>query len=188
MRWLVLAAALVAGCASQPPTSTSPVATASPSSSPAATVPASPTAAANKIYFSRTGEQDCSVVRPVTRRLSDPTPKGALEALFAGPTSAERADGFSSLFSDDTKNAVRDVRVRMPKVYVNLTDIRTVIPGASSSCGSMQFLASARATVREFAGVQDVIFAINGKTSDFYEWVQLGCTPENNNCDDTPFA
>ena len=71
---------------------------------------------------------------------------------------------------------------------MNLTDVRTVIPNASTSCGSASLLAQLRTTAQQAAMTPRVLYAINGQPSLFWEWLQVGCDISNDNCDPTPFA
>lgn len=111
----------------------------------------------------------------------------ALESLFAGPTAAEKDRGFSSPFSERTAQILRDLRIDGDMAYVNLTDIRKVLPDVSSSCGSAQFLAEVGETLRALSPNQKVIYALNGNPKTFYDWIQIKCTEANNNCDPKPF-
>jgi Sporulation and spore germination len=63
--------------------------------------------------------------------------------------------------------------------YVNLrTQARVALPDASTSCGRDQFFAQVESTVKKFSGVKSVVFALDGKPSDFYEWFELECPSE----------
>ncbi len=144
-----------------------------------------------RVYFSNrlksAGNGDCNQVFPVGRVVSaDKKIEASLEQLFSGPTSKEKSSGFSSIFSDRTQGALKSIRVRDGAVFINLNDIRGIIP-KSSSCGSAQLLSAIDTTLRQFPEVQKVRIAINGKPSLFYDWIQVGCTKENDNCDDSPF-
>lgn len=133
--------------------------------------------------------QDCSLVYPVIREVPKTLAVGqaSLEELFKGPTIEEKKLGYTSFFSDITKNILKSIKIVDKIVYVDLTDVRSVIPNASSSCGSSQFLAEMTNTLKQFSSIEKVIFAIEGNTQTFYEWLQLGCGIENNNCDSKPF-
>lgn len=145
-----------------------------------------------RVYFSNmlksSGTGQCDQVFPVGRVVSaDRKIEASLEELLNGPTSREKNTGFTSFFSDKTKSALKNIRVVNGVVYLNLNDIRRVIPNASSSCGSAQLLVQIDTTAKQFSEVKKVIVAIDGKPSVFYDWIQVGCTKENNNCDETPF-
>jgi spore germination protein GerM len=111
--------------------------------------------------------------------------KAALEELFKGPTEEEKSQGYVSWFSDITKDILKSLKIENNTAYVNLEDIRQIIPNVSSSCGSAEFLAEVETTLKQFSGVDKVIIAINGKPSVFYEWI--GCAKENDFCDEAPF-
>lgn len=134
--------------------------------------------------------QDCGAVYPVER----PVPAAAyrldaaLNELFAGPTKAERAEGYTSWFSLDTANILLDAFVEGDTAYVSLADLRPLIPSASSACGSAQLLAQMDQTAQAAApGVTRVLYAIEGSPRLFYEWLQLGCDERNDFCDPGPF-
>lgn len=132
---------------------------------------------------------DCDVVHPVSRQVPNATdvPFSALQKLFVGPSDIEINEGYTSFFSDKTANAIRTLTVQDGTAYVNLRDIRQIIPNASSSCGSASLLASIESTLFQFDHIDRVIIAIEGSTQTFYDWIQVGCSEENNNCDDGPF-
>lgn len=133
--------------------------------------------------------QDCSLVFPVSREVSKTLALGqaSLEELFKGPTLEEKKLGYTSFFSDATGDILKKIKIEGKIIYVDLKDIRSIIPNASSSCGSAQFLAEMTNTLKQFSSVEKAIFAINGSPQVFYEWLQLGCSKENNNCDTKPF-
>ncbi|MGB9680972.1 MAG: GerMN domain-containing protein [Minisyncoccia bacterium] len=147
-----------------------------------------------KIYFSNEklnpNLKDCSLVYPVNRTISlngDPFLQ-TLNLLFLGPTEQEKAEGYTSVFSPENKDILKNLDISPDGiVYIDLYDIRSIMPEVSSSCGSSQFMKSIEETLKQFQLVKKVIFAINGDPQMFYEWVQLGCSEENNNCDKTPF-
>jgi spore germination protein GerM len=111
-----------------------------------------------------------------------------LKELVAGPTAAEAAKGYGSWFSPATAQALVRAKVTGNTSYVNLTDVRTVIPNASTSCGSTSLLAQLRTTAQQAAMTPRVLYAINGQPTLFWEWLQMGCDLSNDNCDPTPFA
>jgi hypothetical protein len=47
-----------------------------------------------------------------------------------------------------------------------------VIPDASTSCGSAVLLAQLDRTLLQFPGIDTTIYAIDGSTEIFYEWLQ----------------
>ena len=102
----------------------------------------------------------------------------ALTALLAGPTTQERDGGLTSWFSPATAGLLRGVTLTDGRAIVDLRDLRTVIPGASSSAGSALLLSQLDATVFRFPTVSSVEYRIDGSCTAFTEWLQLGgCTP-----------
>lgn len=144
------------------------------------------------VYFSNTKKSgsnyDCSLVYPVERNIFNITPETALIELFAGPTAAEKSQGYSSFFSEKTKSILKGVKVQNNIAYVNLTDIRKIIPNVSTSCGSKQFTQQIKLTLmRTNSNINDIRFAINSNPQTFYNWIQIGCDKKLNNCDPKPF-
>ncbi|MFO7942988.1 MAG: GerMN domain-containing protein [Anaerolineales bacterium] len=135
-------------------------------------------------------EAECDQVFPVTRQITpeDNQLAAALNELFRGPTSSEAEEGYVSFFSEETGDILIDIKIERNTAYVNLEDIRSMIPGVSSSCGSQEFFAEVKETIQaQTPGVEKVLYAIEGDPEPFYEWVQLGCQDFNDFCDPAPF-
>ena len=117
----------------------------------------------------------CTDVFPVPRTVAADDPlTGALEALLAGPTDAERDEGYWSWFSDETEGMLRSVEIVAGTVMVDLEDLRPVIPNASTSCGSSILLGQLDTTTLAVAeGAASVLYLIEGEHDVFYEWLQL---------------
>ena len=139
------------------------------------------------VYFSKGGE-DCSRVYPLERELKEGEEpiSTALINLFFGPREAEKEAGYSSFFSKDTDYILHSVKVRKGMAYVDIKDIRSIVPNASSSCGSAQLLAQIRETLQQFSEINDFRVAIDGDPAPFYEWLQIGCADDL--CAKVPFA
>jgi hypothetical protein len=76
--------------------------------------------------------------------------------------------------------------------YIDLVDIRPLMPAANTSCGQQAFFAEVETTLRNALRsaaypVERVIYAIEGDPAAFYEWMQLGCSEANDHCDRSPF-
>ena len=148
----------------------------------------------NENLFSE-GTSDCRLVYPVERtidrtKLFDSSYRekadAVLRMLFEGPTSGEKSEGYSSPFSDQTAGILNTVRVWQGTAYVDLTDLRSVIPNISASCAGVQFFSQIDKTLMQDGKVNKVIYAINGSPEVFYEFMQYGC--QDNVCDPTPFS
>ena len=202
IRLVVVAVLALAGCTPSPSPSGSPsdgATTAVPTTPPAgATTSAPPTRPAVEttiaVFFDTTvmnpDAENCSAVFVVERTvpLTDDEATAALEALLAGPTPDEEADGYASWFSAATADALLGVKVVGDTAYVNLADLRQVIPNAGTSCGSGQFMASLNATTTNATGAAKVLYAFDGDPAAFWEFVQAGCGSFNDDCDPAPFA
>lgn len=99
---------------------------------------------------------------------------GAMRALLAGPTTAERRRGYRGWFSAKTAGYLRSVRLRSAVAYVDFRNVSRVIPNASSSCGSALLLAQLNRTALQFRAVRRAVYSFNGSTKAFYEWLQRG--------------
>ncbi|MGB2694788.1 MAG: GerMN domain-containing protein [Dehalococcoidia bacterium] len=145
------------------------------------------------VYFANTEQnpnmEDCSLVFPTERQVptTDTVAEATLTELFRGPNDAEASEGFRSFFSSETDGVLIGLKIEGDTAYVNLADIRGIISGANSSCGSAEFFAEVEQTLADAASVRRVIFAIDGDPATFYEWMPIGCGESNDNCDPTPF-
>jgi hypothetical protein len=135
---------------------------------------ASPTTVAVEVYFSQgVLEESCAEVYPVTREVDAADPlAGALEALLAGPTAAEQAEGFGGWFTSATAGMLLGAEVVDGVAYVDLGDLREVIPSATSACGSELLLAQLDRTVQGVVDVDHVEYALDGEAETFYGWLQ----------------
>jgi hypothetical protein len=137
-----------------------------------------PTAETVEVHLFFTNDQlgdPCGEAFAVTRTVDADDPvTGALDALLAGPTTAERADGYGGWFSDDTAGMLHSVTVDADgTAHVVFADLRPVIPNASTSCGSAALLAQLDQTLLAFDHIVATRYAIADQAA-FYEWLQLG--------------
>jgi spore germination protein GerM len=146
-----------------------------------------------KVYFGKEGlgERDgaCSEVAAVVRQVprSQGVARAALQELFRGPTPEEREEGYRSWFSDSTRAILKDVNIADRTAYVDLHDVRQLLPGATSSCGSAEFFAQVEATLKQFPTVDRVVLAIEGQPLLFYDWMDMECAEANDYCDASRF-
>lgn len=147
--------------------------------------PARPPLAADEmevtLYFgcdrAGTGEaQPIPVHRAVPR--SEGVLRASLGALLEGPTAEEVDAGISSWFSPATAGLLRNVTLSEGHAVVDLGDLRSVIPNASTSAGSALLLSQLDATVFQFPTVESVEYRLEGSCEAFTEWLQTGgCEP-----------
>lgn len=149
----------------------------------------------SQVYFSMASQaQDCSAVSPVMRELdvdttdAEATAEALMDSLLAGPTEEEKTQGYTSQFNEDTDGALEEVIIQNGTAYVNLDDLRETIPNASASCASANMLAQVSQTLRQVPGVTRVVLAFDGNVKNFYDWIQMGCSAENDNCDASVFG
>jgi putative hemolysin len=127
-----------------------------------------------ELYFSNETLGDpCGEVFPVPREVpADTLAVEAVEALLAGPTPDEEAQGYGGWFSADTEGLLRSVGVTDGTVRVDFADLRPVIPNASTSCGSAALLAQLDRTLLQFPDIDATLYSIDGSPEVFYEWLQ----------------
>ena len=149
-----------------------------------------------KLFFpnTRLDKRDCVVkVFPVTRKIpkTSAVAKAALQQLFAGPARQEVSRGYYSDFSEETKSLLISVNVINRVAYVNLRNLmsaRTGIGNFTASCGGSNFFGQVENTLKQFASIKKVFFAIEGDPASFYDWMQIGeCPEELKNCDASNF-
>lgn len=97
----------------------------------------------------------------------------ALQKLAEGPTAAEKAQGLGGWFTEATAGAVRSAKIENGVATVDFEDLRSLIPNASSSCGSAMLLTQLDQTAKQFPWVTRTRYSINGSATDFYEWLQM---------------
>jgi hypothetical protein len=97
----------------------------------------------------------------------------AMEYVLAGPTAAERADGFASFFSEESAEALLTGTIQAGHLILDFTEDITV-NNASTSTGSTFVLAELYANVFQFEDVESVEFRINGSCEAFWEFLQAG--------------
>jgi spore germination protein GerM len=146
-----------------------------------------------KVYFGKeglgAGDGACSEVAALVRQVpqTQAVARAALQELFRGPTPEEREAGYRSWFSGSTGAILKDVRIADRTAYVDLHDLRQLIPGATSSCGSAEFFAQVEATLKQFPTVERVVLAIEGQPRLFYDWMEMECDDTNDYCDASRF-
>ena len=130
-----------------------------------------------EVYFSTGDGSDCSVVEAFPRRIPDDLDpiEAALEQLAAGPTADETAAGAGSFFSAATADVVSLVNLSDGLLQVDFVDLRSLLPNASTSCGSESFLATLNSTVFQFPEVERVRYRIEGSCDAFANWLQREC-------------
>jgi hypothetical protein len=125
------------------------------------------------IFAPRGTVANCARVLPLKRVVAGPRLlRGAMQALLAGPTRAERARGYGGWFSAKTAGHLRRVRISNGVAYIDFRSFASHIPNASTSCGSTLLLAQLDRTARQFPAVKRAIYSFNGSRRAFYEWLQ----------------
>lgn len=165
---VLLAAAVLAtvavGCAPvvpPTPTPTTPATTGTPpatvSPAPATSTPAPAAPVTFKAYFTYHEK-----MQPAARALPGGTTavlKGALEALLAGPTAAEKAGGLVTMVPAGTK--LRGVTL---SGHVAIVDFNAAFASGGGSLSMTDRLAQVVYTATQFPGVTSVTLKLDGKT------------------------
>jgi hypothetical protein len=99
----------------------------------------------------------------------------ALQALLAGPTEEERAEGITSFFSEETAGLLAAVEMTGDSVMVDFHDLAPVIPNASSSAGSFFFLSELAGTLFALPGIRVVEYRMEGSCEAFWNFLQRDC-------------
>ena len=123
---------------------------------------------------------DCSSVYTVDREVENNEDlfKNTLLLLFQGPNKQELENGYTSIFSANTKNILNNFSIQEGTAYVDLIDIRELLPNLSSSCTSIHFLVSVEATLLQFPEFNKVVYSIEGDSELLYELLQIGSIEE----------
>jgi hypothetical protein len=170
---LSMLAGLVGGCAG-PASPVVQTARTSASASAEVSAPPTQTAAEVRVFFVPGGADPCGTVAPVVRKVAGPvTAEVALRELLAGPTADETVAGFTSILGPPTADALLDVTVVDGIARASFRDLRTVIPNASSSCGSAALLGALDATLAQVPGIRGARYSFGGDEAAFYEWLQM---------------
>jgi hypothetical protein len=132
-----------------------------------------------RIYAPRGGAAtDCARVYPLARSVERPAVlTGAMRALVAGPTAAERRRGYGGWFSRSTAATLKSVHIVRGTAYVDFRNFSRVVPNASSSCGSALLLAQLDRTALQFQTVRRAVYSFDGSRRAFYEWLQRDVPP-----------
>lgn len=130
--------------------------------------------------------EDCGKVFAVNRTVprTRAVARAALDELLKGVTADEKAKNYYSTFPEASGSILKKLNVKNGAAYVNFrADVKEVLNGASSNCGSETFFAQVENTLKQFPTIKKVFYAIEGKPADFYGWMQIGeCPKELKNC------
>lgn len=122
---------------------------------------------------------DCRKVFPTVRTIPKTAgvARAALDELFKGTTEAERAKEFWSYSPEETKDIIKGLNIKGGVAYLNFKKIVfEKLGNSTTSCGG-GFYPSIEKTLTQFPTIKKVIYAVEGNTNDFYEWVQVGECP-----------
>jgi spore germination protein GerM len=116
-----------------------------------------------RVYFYRESAETSTnffALAPVKRRVSATQPaRGALEALLAGPTSAEEGQGYMSLSVKEF--AIGRLSIKRGTASVNFVASRTW-PGWPGDMAPPRFREAVTRTLKQFPTVKRVVVSVNG--------------------------
>jgi hypothetical protein len=101
--------------------------------------------------------------------------EATLRALLTGLTEEEMGMGFASFFSADSASALNSVELTGSRLTVDFND-NIIINNASTSNGSMYFLAELKANLFQFPEIDTIEFQLDGSCDEFWMWLQSSCT------------
>ena len=136
-----------------------------------------------KVYFHNErlnpNQDDCRKVFPTKRTIpkTKAVARAALDEFFKGVTEDETKNEFYSFPAEDTKDIVKGLNVKNGVAFLNFKKIVfETLGNTTTSCGG-GFYPGIEATLTQFPTIKTVIFAVEGSTKDFYDWVQVGECP-----------
>jgi spore germination protein GerM len=143
-----------------------------------------------KIYLGNSEKnpqtEDCGKVFVVTRSVAKTkaVAKSALEELFKGVTDIEKTKKYESIFSTESASILNSLNIRNGAAYVNFSsNIQTSVSNASANCARDMFFAQIENTLKQFPNIKKVFYGIEGKPTDFYDWIGIGeCPKELRKC------
>lgn len=171
---LVLSLLVLVGCSTAKPTI--PIPTVPPPPTQPASCGSWPQAEPGEgkvLVWFHCGEEPRAVVRTVPAG-AEPM-QAAYAELVKGPSAEELKAGFGSWFNAETASSLRSVTLKDGLLVVDLTDVRPLMSGASSSNGSRMLIAELGRTGAQFPAVQRMEFQLVGSCDLFGEWIQTGC-------------
>lgn len=157
-----------------------------------------------KIFFSdennNEGLVDCDKTRAVIRTIpeTENIAYSAIEQMFIGPTEEEMNDGLIRINANDEKisDVIKRIFVIDNTVYIDWYDFSQQNSVSddkpffyNSSSGGCNVIPPIENTLKNLPDIENVIYAFEGDPEKYYNWIQIGCAPEEseNKCDPTPF-
>jgi len=123
-----------------------------------------------KVFFNSGAldpEMTCVKVFPIIREFSgDGDAKiFALEELIKGPSDAEKSKGYFTNMNEGVK--VQSLRVENNTAFVDFDDQLEFQAGGSCKVGAIRVQITE--TLKQFAGIENVVISINGRTEDILQ-------------------
>jgi hypothetical protein len=123
-----------------------------------------------KVYFNNNNldpEASCNKVFPVDRVIPKTTAvaRAALEALLAGPTTTEKASGYTTSINAGVK--IQSLTIENQIARVDFDEQLEFQVGGS--CRVSAIRAQITQTLKQFSTIENVIISINGRTDDILQ-------------------
>jgi hypothetical protein len=123
------------------------------------------------VYFSRGqagGAEGCPSLAGVPRQVEGVgVARAAVAELLRGPTPQERAQGYTSPFSEATADLEFTVRIEEGTAFVDFASIDGIVL-EPQGCGPTVVLGALDATLLQFEGVERTRYSLGGSAEDFY--------------------
>jgi hypothetical protein len=131
----------------------------------------------------------CDNLYPIYRNapLEQKSIEQVVKKVITGPTSREKQNGYISIYSPETQSIVQSVQIKGKTAYISFYDIRKIFP-SDAKCLQESIMAPVEKALEANFGINKVIFAINYKPEDFYQWIGISCSILNSNCYQQEFA
>ena len=159
-------------------TTTSTATTSTESTTTESTTTTEPAGLSVEVYFGSGDGSDCAQVEAFPRNVSenDDPVQAAFSALVGGPTTDETAAGAFSFFSSATADVISSITLSDGLLKVDFgDDLPSLIPNASTSCGSESLLAQLNGTAFQFESVERARYLVAGSCDGFANWLQRDC-------------
>lgn len=130
------------------------------------------------LYFNNTdrnkGEESCANVYDIERVVSNTTDPltTSIQELLKGPNKAEEILGYTSVFSQNTTDMLKELKIENDTAYIDFKDYRGLLNKEFTPCDMKSFRYSIENTIKHYRGnVKEIIFMLEGNKEDFNKWI-----------------
>ncbi|WP_316572410.1 GerMN domain-containing protein [Neobacillus sp. YIM B06451] len=101
----------------------------------------------------------------------------AVKQLIRGPSKEEIAEGFISIFNEETADLLHSIELQdSGHLIVDFVDFSKIIPNGNASAASFGMMETLNKTVSQFAEVETIEYRFDGSCAEFFGWIQQSCT------------